>query len=268
MNGNFRAWPYELNRMDSDNLPNRKFNPISPKLFSESQLLKEKEKWTRFVEKYPTLISHIDELEKKLLDWSFCKRTWALSEIQDIRKEYRKIVKQIICRNINMLEHWYQEHLIEDLLPVSKTGLKNLFNTKQWKKVSNNRKMGSIEWDSNAYEIYIGSTSIVEDDLIRPYLYYPKMDNIYNVLGYKMIRFGFYNKKGSLLKQIKGNSYIERDWDWVENNFTLKSFGYASYDSLLLQLMSWIESLSLPDHIEIELITSFKNSLKKFSDKI
>jgi hypothetical protein len=26
--GNFRAWPYELNRMDSDNLPIKKFAPL------------------------------------------------------------------------------------------------------------------------------------------------------------------------------------------------------------------------------------------------
>lgn len=100
--GNFRAWPYELNRMDSDNLPIKKFAPLK---YSENteDLTKS---WQCFIEKRPNLIADVNELTIKLLNWSICSNDWANKEVADVKRDGIIIYNLIIKRAIEIIKIW------------------------------------------------------------------------------------------------------------------------------------------------------------------
>ncbi|MCT4600955.1 MAG: DUF262 domain-containing protein [Marinifilaceae bacterium] len=80
--GNYRAWPYELNRSDSDDSPSKKFN------------------------------------DKNNLDDSYCHENWSkIDSKKSNPKFYKNIEDCIIFRFIDIIKEWYDSLEINELIP-------------------------------------------------------------------------------------------------------------------------------------------------------
>ncbi|KGO93193.1 DUF262 domain-containing protein [Flavobacterium subsaxonicum] len=267
MIGNFRAWPYALNRMDSDNTPARKLRPLDKGYHSEKEILHEKHKWISFIERHQTVINHIDQLDDKLLEWSFCEKEWNKCEIDNIKLDWRKIVKLIMSRNLNILEHWYAEHFIEELIPSDNLSIETMLNKQRWRTLSKDNykpvnDIFNMEDDVN----WLSSSIAIGTNKINFYLYFTRSNNPFNLLKEKEIKFGIYDGKNTVIKLAKGaQNYLNKEHIWVENNFTLLSNSIKSYQILGLEIKEWLQKLSFPNDIESELL-QFLHSC--FSSKI
>jgi hypothetical protein len=106
-NGNFRAWPYKLNRMDQDDTPSNKLNPLKTNKLN----------WEAFIEKNKTLIPSEKDLSKVLLNWSFCSQQWANCSSTDMKRDWEGTFNLIIDRNLKICKEWYDKLCIEELNP-------------------------------------------------------------------------------------------------------------------------------------------------------
>ena len=111
-NGNFRAWPYELNRMDNDNSPSIKLNPLSPENNPSEALQK---KWKGFIEEKHKLIRELDEIPQRLIDWSFCHSDWQNLPNSKNNEYWQTVTESIISRNFYIIKEWYDQLNIDDL---------------------------------------------------------------------------------------------------------------------------------------------------------
>ena len=103
-NGNLRAWPFELNRHDSDNSIEEKFKPNMKEPY-----------WQGIINKYLKLQGKKD-ISKQLLHWSLCSRNWCETGIkpQDLCKQMSgknnnaKILFDLMVeRNREIYKSWY-----------------------------------------------------------------------------------------------------------------------------------------------------------------
>ena len=115
-NGNFRAWPYALNRMDQDDVPAFKLNPLNGAI-SEDQRKINKEKWDGFIKRNGELIKSDKQLSQILLKWSFCTKDWANCDVSNMKKDWEIVFNLIIKRNLMICKEWYDSLLIDDLNP-------------------------------------------------------------------------------------------------------------------------------------------------------
>lgn len=198
--GNFRAWPYALNRMDSDNNPTNKLNPLRK---DNPDLNQVKRKWELFISKNDHLISDLSQLNKKLLEWSFCKKEWDQCNPIDIKNDWIQPTELIINRNILLIKEWYKELNIESFQPEkikeNVDVIANLVEKKRW------------EWDFKKPEFFYGlfndedkralsSSFKVNDSEIRFYFYYSIEDQ--NFLSNGGIKFGVFEESGAYLISV------------------------------------------------------------------
>ena len=115
--GNFRAWPYSLNRMDQADTPSTKLNPD---LMNDQTNLK----WKRFIESKGDIIKTEDNIKSKLLEWSFCEgnsdksvENWDKCDANDFRIDKNQIIvyKLIRKRIYKILINWYEN--FDSLIP-------------------------------------------------------------------------------------------------------------------------------------------------------
>jgi hypothetical protein len=110
MIGNFREWPYSLNRRNHDDLPKIKLNPPTPN--------KDCCDWINSINKNVKKVS-ADTLTETLLEWSFCNKDWLTCDVGDLKqkKNWKMICELIIKRNFELFSEWYSELKIESLRP-------------------------------------------------------------------------------------------------------------------------------------------------------
>jgi hypothetical protein len=111
-NGNFRAWPYALNRMDNDDSPSVKLNPLNQENKSKEFLT---EKWNKFIKEKSELIENEGQIHQKLIEWSFCRPDWC--ELPNIteKNHWNLVTQQIIYRNFYIIKEWYDQLKIDEL---------------------------------------------------------------------------------------------------------------------------------------------------------
>lgn len=256
--GNFRAWPYSLNRSDSDTNPNAKFNPD------------DRAKWVKsYLEKNE--ISYSD-LNKKLLADSFCEKEWCDLDYYQNSKTIKKkqtianndnaksVLKQILRRNFLLCKHWYDKLCIEELIPefrldeVEKEYISELFNEKM-----NLRNWKADEEDSD--ELFSKHFKIKDETYL--YIQVPVVEP----LKEDAVRFGLKNgEEGFESIKINDNkNYIRTlrdDYDLIERDFTLSTLSGESISELFNDFEKWLEGL--PKGLDKTLIIEkFHNGLKK-----
>lgn len=111
-NGNFRAWPFTLNRGARDDAPSEK---LSCSKDDFDAILK-----SIGVADYPYKAD-------VLFDWSKCAKAWKEIDFNDLSKKAdpqheknKQLIDVIIGRNLDLIRTWYVELRIDDLCPSTK----------------------------------------------------------------------------------------------------------------------------------------------------
>ena len=249
-NGNFRAWPYTLNRKEQDEAPSDKLNPNS----------EEDMKW------WATYLNN-KKIKRYLLDASFCGEEWLGLSKDDLKKKIRenntakKVIICILQRNIKLCEEWYNRLEIGDFFPKEP-------NSKAIQKRFDNiikKTMWKEEKEEDGQGNYL---SIGENDL-KLYLYY---DTKGNTIKENEIYFGIYSEDEALgnikiPSKIK-DKYIQENSMYIGDYFTLISYSEHSIIDLFKKFNVWLKNF--PDNeIKYNAIKKFNNSIKdKFKKKV
>ena len=109
-NGNYRAWPYSLNRMDQEDVPAYKLNPLNEAI-SEDKKKINRQKWDSLIKKNIDLIPSDKQLSPVLLRWSFCTKDWANCNVSNMKKDWEIVFNLIIERNLIICKEWYDSLL-------------------------------------------------------------------------------------------------------------------------------------------------------------
>jgi hypothetical protein len=227
-NGNFRAWPYSLNRGDQDDSP-------AKKLKETSDLLN-----------------------------SFCKKDWLELE-EDVRKTIRenftakKIINHILNRNKEICFEWYDKLKINDLVPSKpkKTNIIKLFESVIKR---TNWKDEKEDDDRRAYYMPIGENNL--------YLYFSFDTEEFNTLKENNVFFGIYEEdSNSTIDKIKSNKKLSenifKEKHYYYSHFTLIAFNKDSINTLFSEFDLWLSKLKFPDREINEIINKkFRNSIK------
>lgn len=250
-NGNFRAWPYSLNRGDQKDAPSVKLNPSKESIESWSKSLKNK-------------FSTEKQLSNELLKLSACDKEWLelnndiLIKIKD-DKNAKQIIYYILNRNIKICLEWYEQLKINELIPEIpklreiKTLFESVLNKNMWSGIKDpdfdDRYRYCLSIGENNLKLYF-SFNINNDTF--------KEDNIF---------FGIYDNVNS--DNVLGNVKISKDEDdkyYYDDNdicslFTLMSYSENSIIYLFKEFSLWLNEF--PDKKIRDLaINKFSNSIK------
>jgi len=265
--GNFRAWPYALNRMDSDNSPARKFRPLDPKLVTnEDKLKNELGKWKLFVQSNQNVIKSTNDITAKMLEWSFCDNKWQHCDVNYMRNDWRKVVKLIIERNIAIIEEWYKEHRIESLFPSGLLVFANILDKRKWKTLPDKNVEINSFFDLDETEIWLSSEFFIENKRVNFYIYYNKNNNDdpIGLIHPNAIKMGILDRNnGSFLSQIKNRTdyYIDNESKWLQESYTLLACDNDSYIQIVQQMNKWLLDLPLSKIIQNSLSQEFLKTI-------
>jgi len=264
--GNFRAWPYELNRMDSDDTPFKKFNPLTDSDTSEDLKLS----WQRFINNHPDLISDIKELPKKLPLWSNCKSNWTQSDIIDLKKDGKEVIKLIINRAVDIIGIWYNGLCIEDIILETSKGKSSFIQSGFYsnKFDVNPKWLNKKEWDlRDNFNLIIKKSIKVENALLRFYITFSK--NSKDILGENEILFGIFDSnRTGLISKLRGvddsNFEINKEEHYLQGYFTLVSEHNDSLSLLLKDIFRWLNHKQFPlKAMQKQIKEIFVDALKK-----
>ncbi len=262
--GNFRAWPYALNRMDSDNSPGQKLRPLNANNYeTEEQLSSSKGKWNVFSENNPHLIQNLKVLDKKLLAWSFCENKWAECYISDIRTDWKEVVQLIINRNILIAKEWYDELLIDKIKDKTTIAIEDIIIKRYWPGLSAKDEAINSLFDVNEYTNWISRPITLNGSKLYFYISFAK-GNLEHLQDNGIV-FGIYEKAGgNFISSLKDKSKFEMDltdFTWIENSFTLISGSQLSFQKLVFEIAEWLGNLPASKADKLALPDAFKKMI-------
>ena len=274
-NGNLRAWPYSLNRIDKDNVPARKLNPLNRDNYheEEDQLYDDTQKR---LEKYfikigkPNLTA--DEKKKELLEWSCCDAEWANCKIDDLKKNWRDVYYLILKRNLSLCKKWYEDLKIDELLPRdTEPKFNNVLKINKWAKNPKDREIKEDFDLSQDNVLWFSKRLKINDHFIYIYFTYEKE----GVLEEDGIELGIFEKNSNgFVSKIKISEKNKNKYDvyynYIYGTFTLISHNDDSYVELFKDFKEWLEKFPIPNkEIKKELVNTFIGSLvKNFQNKV
>ncbi len=265
-NGNFRAWPYALNRMDSDNSPGYKLKPLNPKNYdSPEKLMHKKNKWNTFINLNKHLIASNEEVNTKLGEWSFCEPKWGNCHIIDIRREWKPLTELIIKRNCSIIEEWYSELLIENLRIDMQFSFEDILLKSKWNLVPTNNYQIDNLFDDDSIITWISSSFPVGIAKLRFYFTYNIKDSACFQEG--GLIFGIYEKEGgnfiSHIKDSKTESLDILNNTRTKESFALVSSNLESVICLIDEITDWLRKLNCTATEKEELCNNLKTIIQK-----
>lgn len=265
-NGNFRAWPYALNRMDSDNSPGYKLKPLNVKNYNNpADYNAKKEKWETFINSNIHLLSSTDEVNTKLLQWSFCDPKWGNCNIIDIRKEWKPVTELIVKRNCLIIEEWYKELLIENLREQTQFSFEDILLKSKWKLIPINNDEIDETFDSDSLVTWISNPFQIGNAKLRFYFYY--IDQDYAYFQENGLRFGIYEKQGdnfiNRMKDSKTEYMDTANFTWIEKTFTMVSSNKEAIIGCIDEITAWLNQLNYTDVEKEELCSNLNAIIQK-----
>ena len=239
-NGNYRAWPYSLNRMDQDAPPSDKLNPKT----------KEDIAWWKEKRSYKINSSSNKSLKQYLLDLSFCEKKW-----MEVTNEYldkikvngyaKEIIYRILDRNIRICTEWYEKLHIDDLFPAVPTKEKLI---KMFDSIVNNSIWEGEKGNDDTYQY-----------------------KLHNHLNNLHISFSFDNDPETILRKEEINFEIgyENDDEGEEAALKIKIPEYQKeqYEKTQSGYLGKFTLMSFTNDSIVDLFKDFYLWLKKFPDK-
>jgi hypothetical protein len=278
-NGNLRAWPYELNRMDHDSVPAKKLDPLN-EIWREEPSEEEdtsnptdrggdfdrtNKMWDEFILRHQGKLSmdkvnaanKVSKVKECLLEWSACSPKWlecSESEMKE-RQNWETVYRRIIERNLDICKQWYEHLHIESLIPAtSELTLANVFlkcwDNKPWKNKNKKKEYAELKnWIGTEGNTLIYGPVKVNEDTAYVYFWYD--EDRKEQLASNAIMFGLYFKDAMRYKEttdtikakIKYRYPREKD-KWITGNFTLVSHQRASYRKLVKDILGWLDGFS------------------------
>ncbi|MBV5327513.1 MAG: DUF262 domain-containing protein [Chlorobium sp.] len=278
-NGNFRAWPYALNRMDQDGTPSEKLDPLNIKHYrfgrEDDSYKKTKKFWqthrnTKYIKS--------SDLAKSLLEWSCCDKEWLSCEVSDLKKGWKTVYNMINNRNLSIISEWYRNLKIENLIPTNAdVDFSKIFCKGGWS--FNTKKIRDLsDGFDDEYEYWFSKPINIGTAQIYIYFGHPEVsgDNKLYLLNEKVIEYGIFEKNdsnGFIVSKIKNipekmrNTYLTHEDHLIFGSFTLVSFDEHSYVKLFSSFKEWLEKF--PNKEVNKLTKPFADSLvAKFKAKI
>jgi len=246
-NGNFRAWPYSLNRKDQAAAPSDKLNPTA-----EDDI----EWWSEH-----SNYGKKNSLKDDLLDASCCDKGWlklTSDDIDNIKENIvaKKITYCILNRNIRICKEWYEKLHIDNLFfeTPEKKDIKRLFGNIINKKMWNGEKEDD---DRHAYYLSVGENNL--------YIYFS-----FNIEGNTLkegeIYFGIACEENETLKRVKIKKEQQETYNrtapgYIGTGFTLVSYSESSIINLFKEFNIWLNKF--PDKkIGTDTIHKYGKSIK------
>jgi hypothetical protein len=272
--GNLRAWPYSLNRIDQDTCPAKKLDPLNRKWFDEdtqSDLDISKGKWSNFIGLNKHMILHENELNNKLLSWSFCQKSWLECDVEEnIKKHYKQVFTLIRDRSLDMIGKWYQDLEIDKLIPERTEIVTDLFkkelDNRYWSLNPSWIKKKEHEFSISDRNFWVSKSPIrLKDSTIYMYISFSK--DATEVIDEEDLCFGIYDSNnGSLIKSLNltDNDLANDESDfthYIQAYFTLISTETESCIHLLTEIRNWIQNSSLKTLKSI-LLDAFTQSIR------
>jgi hypothetical protein len=275
MIGNFRAWPYWMNRSDQNTSPAIKLNPNDDPSNGWIEALK---------------IANLDrntpnvqnKLRDAILEKSFCNdpiknNIWLKINQSPSKPDHLRPIKAAILRRCFLLcHHWFNELNISSLKSNTSDHISNFINKRSWKqleKSEKNKHKKTSSKESHLFEFFYVEEDIsdetytywlmkiekINSDSVDIFLYigFPDYPDEVNVKD--NIVFGIYDA-------IKTGDQ-KKEEPYIESRFTLWSDDCKSYIILLCDFMKWInEALpasGIEDDFASVISAQFVGSLNK-----
>ena len=255
-NGNLRAWPYFLNRMDQDITPKEKLNPSVHEHLAFGDL--------RFTDLNNEFHLHLNKgnFSGKLLEWSACDEDWLHCKEYDLKEKrhWKKTYQAYMKRNFNLLRTWYNSLSIPELLLTKRSG--NRFNTYLknpfWKvlKKNDNDYLNKLEVYHDSYKTYLSQVFKIEEFNLNFFLVIDH-DNE-DLIKPETITFGITtaaepHQKIRVFKipESDRNYFTNGDKSFVESNFTLLSLQKETYDLLFQDIYNWLKEYPIKKYREL-----------------
>lgn len=232
-NGNFRAWPYSLNRKDQDAAP-------ADKLQCQSE--EEVQWWTDFCG-----CRTQKEVNDYLRRSSFCASDWLEISKEDLESKItengtaKQLVHTILRRNIELCKEWYKELAIDTLQcdrPSSKS-LREHFLSQLDARMWN--ESYRLDYDKDRYEhcMSLGKDNLYLYVSLNTEAYTLRENNIqFGVWAYDSVKGESVPLRVKVPKALDGSYVFEKYM--VYGRFTLLSFSASSLSRVLKDFYSWL----------------------------
>lgn len=249
-NGNLRAWPYSLNRMDQDDVPALKLNPLNPELYQKKESVAYndvKQKWEHYIKKNKHLIKDRIELKKCLLDWSFCENRWTKCNVIDLKTGWKDVYHLILERNLSICNEWYKALHIEDLIPPESENFSfaSIIDSRKWKLNPDYETDSGKVFQVQEFNSWASKAISIGKSNVHFYLIYSS--NPFESIKDNGIEFGLFEEvPGDFIKNLelpdkaKLNYGTDRK-NWIQSRFTLISHDEESYVKMIKDFKVWLE---------------------------
>lgn len=263
-NGNFRAWPYSLNRADSNDIPSVKFAPEpNDKLISDLKKLNPKVDYSKK-----------GVLSKHLLKWSFCNEEWVSCEVRDLsynNNQWREVLDLIRTRAFNIVAEWYNTLKIESLYnEISQAFIEDFINKSKMRNlnIEERFKIFGDEIIDDGRLLFVSNT--LTKSKLRFYLIFDDLEE--KRLNENNFEFGVFEDSNKayiisdINKVLKDNDNYEfsmpdnaeQAWgkQWIYSSFSLTANSNDSIAELLTDFYNWLKNI--PEKFGETLLEDFK----------
>lgn len=245
--GNFRAWPYALNRMDQDHYPAQKLTPLASLSKSDKGKQSDLLKWEQLLNTKPNLNASIPKLKKHLCDWSFCTKDWVDSAVGDLKKDWKVAFSLIWKRNQSLLYEWYQSLEIAALTDFKTLDFGEVLDHSKWRDAPKEEPFATY-FDAEEKTNWLLKKPLTIDAANQVYLYLIYPANNQSLLAEDVFEFGIFQEKGTWIASLNWNdsAYSECFTDhqnYLQQYFTLLSSEKNDVIKLLHTMVQWLNSL-------------------------
>jgi hypothetical protein len=243
-NGNFRAWPYSLNREDGKKTPAEKLI-VNDENFADWQMrLKNKLPELSTTKKKQELTKRMQEF---LLNASFCKKEWLDDGEDDLKKGNWKYVFDLILSRIRALYSEIDEKFNLSVLSTqNKTvPISAIFKGDVTNKMPDGEKYADLGEGQEINLFKINNTTSF-------YLNYEK-DATW--IGFGLVEHVKNNYLKELQKAKKQDIIIspgDDDWNWVYKDTLIACHHKIAYKNLVREMQTWLQRLPHKDKLAIE----------------
>lgn len=290
--GNFRAWPFSLNRMDHDDLPYVKLDPLN-KIHYPINEDKIKERLSDWQDSCKSEIK-LKDLSSKLFEWSACKSSegWLDLKSDDLGENWDAVCRAILERNKSIISGWFTDLNVYELKPKEgveiasfQSSLEQIINKSKWR--SKDEKIKGLFGYTQAKDligsdVYYWSTECrFQSPEKSIYIYiWVDINEGFEALESGNIVFGVAERQsekgvgtfidGMIIPEIKQKVYQKETYNGYcylikPANFTLLHFGYSATISLFGEFGEWLKFSGISNVNENEisyLCDHFKKSIK------